>query len=136
MRTVTIEKSEKVEHFLSLFGKKGVTKQYVDTLLKDMNNEELNQLIEEIDNETTFDKPNEKAKNYINSFKKVAFIPFYCPLLKRDIDFGYCTEIEYVATGIVNENFLVDGDNITQEMASKFCIGCTAEKNTNVIEID
>lgn len=63
---------------------------------------------------------------------KIDFIPFMCPLLKREIDFGYCTEIEYMATGMVGPDFLVDGDNIDQETAAKYCVGCKAEKNTNV----
>ena len=63
---------------------------------------------------------------------KVEFAPFMCPLLKREIDFGYCTEIEYVATGMVDPDFLVDGDDIDQETAAKFCIGCTAKKNSCV----
>ena len=67
-----------------------------------------------------------------NDNDKVEFIPLMCPMLKREIDFGYCTEIEYVALGIVNPDFLVDGDNISQETATKHCIGCQVKKNKGV----
>ena len=66
---------------------------------------------------------------------KIAFIPIMCPLLNREMDFGYCTEIEYVAIGLVDPDFLVDGDNIDQETAAKFCIGCTAEKINEAVPI-
>lgn len=72
----------------------------------------------------------------IEKTEKVEFIPFMCPLLKRKIDFGYCTEIEYVAMGIVEPDFLVDGDDIDQETAAKYCIGCKANKNANVRQLD
>ena len=45
-----------------------------------------------------------------------------CPILKREIDNGYCCEITTAAYGLLKMEFL--DDDITRDEAVKYCDNC------------
>lgn len=47
---------------------------------------------------------------------------FKCPLLKKNIDEGYCYDINMVRIGIAKENML--DDHIDKNEANKTCESC------------
>ena len=47
---------------------------------------------------------------------------FKCPLLKRNIDEGYCYDINMVRIGIAKENML--DDHIDKDKANEICENC------------